>query len=728
MWSLDLVFPKLSVFARTAEPVRVATPHARRALINAAGACVSCGGAAVPSQSRATAFWPDGSVKWLLTYFLADLPANRECVYTLGPGTPVRPEKPVTISRTAAAGFTINTGVLNAELGGPGSSILGNIDRGSGSRAASFKKTEFNGPWVTLKGRRLDLLVGDWTVLENGPVRVALRTAGKHTADGHSALDYEFTVAAWAGRSELEFEYRFIHKEDDPVLDIQAMAFQIQPETGAEQVAHARGHEGPTFLTQNDGTTTRYSHGFNGPYRVEDGTSLKLLIDKDYYEYAEGANDTFFGTCCADWRDSTRGIAVFMYQAYQNYPKAFYLDRNHVDLYLVPPEQPVRVYRGSAKRHRFMLRFHGADESLYDLDIRAHHYEYPDRPVLKREAYRNAAVFTAYIPAQEPQPEREWRLKAMAWNTTGAMGMMNFGDWWDGGEWQNNEYDAVHWFLVQHARTADRVMFDKMLIYGEHQLDVDFCHYDPERSFRQGGAVEHSPEHATGNVAVCHQWTEGLIDYYHQTGDERALEAATSIAKNQTALLEAHVFSNPRYGAPRQMGWALRSLASVYGETGDAALLEPCEKIVQRFIAWQKEYGAWLGFYTTTTQVRVPFMQSVAIRALAYYEELKPDERVRNLVLNEINDILNKGIDQVSGRFYYKEVPYTRADSILGHIFECCVIGYRYTGDSSYLTRVKSMFDTFMEERVPHITSPRNFAECFPGPASYVKALEEAGL
>jgi hypothetical protein len=724
--AIDLVFPKLSVFDRKAESLRAASPHAPGALKDPAGVRVSRGGAVYPSQSRATALWPDGSVKWLLTSFQADLPANRECVYTLEQGRPGEPETPLRLDRIAGGGLVIHTGPLKAGLGGPGSPVLGDLELGS----VSFKKGEFDGPWLRLKGGRLELPVGPegWTPLEEGPVRAALRTRGKHTAEGRGLLDYEFTVIAWAGKPELEFEYRFIHKEDDPYLDIEALAFGLRPETEAEHLAHARGHEGPTYLTESDGVVTAYSHGFNGPYRVEDAAPLKLLIDENYYEYAEGAKDSFTGTLFADWRDGKRGLSCFPYQAYQNYPKALSLDKKELTFFIVPPEKPVRVFRGSGKRHHFMLRFHRADESLYDLDIRAHQYEYPDRPFLKREAYLKAGVFADYIPAKDPKPRREWRLKALSWNTMSWMGMMNFGDWWDGGEWQNNEYDQVHWFMVQYARTGDRVMFDKMLVYGEHQLDVDFCHYDPERTFRQGGAVEHSPEHANGNVAVCHQWTEGLIDFYHQTGDERALEAAKSIAKNQRALLEAHVFSNPRYGAPRQMGWALRSLASVYAETGDPSLLEPCEKIVRRFITWQEEYGAWLSFYTTHTQVRVPFMQSVAIRALAYYERLKPDERVRRLVLNEINDILNRGIDPVSGRFYYKELPYTRVDSLLGHIFECFVIGYRYTGDTSYLTRVKEMFDSFMDETVPRISSPRNFAECFPGPASYLKALEEAGL
>jgi hypothetical protein len=143
----------------------------------------------------------------------------------------------------------------------------------------------------------------------------------------------------------------------------------------------------------------------------------------------EGAKDSFSGTCLADWRDGRRGISFFMYQAYQNYPKAYNLGKNHFDLYLVPPEKPVRVYRGSGKRHRFMVRFHRADEDLYDLDIRAHQYEYPDRPFLKREAYLKAGVFADYIPAKKLEPRREYRLKAMAWNTESNMGMMNFGDW-----------------------------------------------------------------------------------------------------------------------------------------------------------------------------------------------------------------------------------------------------------------------------------------------------------
>jgi len=38
---------------------------------------------------------------------------------------------------------------------------------------------------------------------------------------------------------------------------------------------------------------------------------------------------------------------------------------------------------------------------------------------------------------------------------------------------------------------------------------------------------------------VCsHEWVEGVIDYYHFTGDERGLETAISIGDNILRLLD----------------------------------------------------------------------------------------------------------------------------------------------------------------------------------------------
>jgi hypothetical protein len=228
-------------------------------------------------------------------------------------------------------------------------------------------------------------------------------------------------------------------------------------------------------------------------------------------------------------------------------------------------------------------------------------------------------------------------------------------------------------------------------------------------------------------VAACHQWTEGLLDYYHYTGDERALEAAIGIVKNEIKMLEDQVFPNPRYGAPRQMGWALRALVAVFNETHDPAWTVPCEKIVRRFMQWQAEFGSWISPYTARAQVRVPFMQGVAIRALGFYEQVKPDERIRKMVISEVDDILNNCLSY-DGKFFYKELPHLQMGGVTGYLFECFVMAYRYSGDIAYLTRTRDLFKDYMDEYIRENRGPRNFAQAFPGPAAYLKALEDTGL
>src|SRR5690606_19244730 len=73
-----ITFEKLSMYERSLEPCMVALPFAQGRLTPDAVSRISIldDAKSIPSQCRATALWPDGSIKWLLVHFLADLPAN----------------------------------------------------------------------------------------------------------------------------------------------------------------------------------------------------------------------------------------------------------------------------------------------------------------------------------------------------------------------------------------------------------------------------------------------------------------------------------------------------------------------------------------------------------------------------------------------------------------------------------------------------------------------------
>ncbi len=60
--------------------------------------------------------WPDGSVKWLLVDFLADVPAGGKAEFTLGLGARAGGKAPVIRISDGGGGYTVDTGVLKAVI------------------------------------------------------------------------------------------------------------------------------------------------------------------------------------------------------------------------------------------------------------------------------------------------------------------------------------------------------------------------------------------------------------------------------------------------------------------------------------------------------------------------------------------------------------------------------------------------------------------------------------
>lgn len=69
---------------------------------------------------------------------------------------------------------------------------------------------------------------------------------------------------------------------------------------------------------------------------------------------------------------------------------------------------------------------------------------------------------------------------------------------------------------------------------------------------------------------VCsHEWVEGLLDYYHFSGDERGLASAIGIGENVLRLLDTPMYAHAGEANARETGWALRTLTALYIETHD---------------------------------------------------------------------------------------------------------------------------------------------------------------
>jgi hypothetical protein len=249
--------------------------------------------------------------------------------------------------------------------------------------------------------------------------------------------------------------------------------------------------------------------------------------------------------------------------------------------------------------------------------------------------------------------------------------------------WVNNEYDRPHACALYYGLTGQRRVLDSGIVAARHWLDVDLCHYDPD-PLVHGGLKIHTRYHVTGRVTPSHEWTEGLLDYYFLTGRREGLEGAQSVAENIMRHMAQPRMRQPGASSVREGGWALRAMVGMWLGTGEARWRQEAKRLVDMYVDWFERYGALLAPYTSHSMPRVTFMISLTINSLARYLLIEDDERVKNLIVRTVDDMLEHclGPDGIS---YYKELPSLRRTAPTLHLLEALTHTYRITGKVDYL-------------------------------------------
>lgn len=737
---VEISFEKLSRFERKDEPCAVAIPLATGVLSDPAGIALVDQGKSLPVQTAVSSRWPDGSVKWLNLDFQTELPGNAGKRLTLGfeGGKPVEPAQSVQVT-PSNGGLLIETGELTAGLNGPGESGIFGAVNGEGF---NFPKGSLKGPaiydaageWIAVIDER------GWQILKGGPLVVSVKAGGKHHhRTGKSLLDFEIEITAFAGKPWLQVDYRIIHRETAPEIQLTGMelSYVHDPQENMEIGTRLATSNYRSFIQTGDGEQT-----------------LQKTIDAEYmlYDMNEHIPETFYGTFWADWRQpQVGGLCLTLYQAYQNFPKSLAVGKAGLVAGILPQGSSLILLQGMAKTHRMFLHFHGTDTPESELNVRSLQFQLPDRGALQPEVYKCAGVLEDVF-VSKPVDWVERSLVNMADNRARAYGILAWGDAPDLGYteqgrgkgrlvWTNNEYDFPHAAMLMYVKTGERRFMDYVLVAAQHLMDVDVCHYH-EDPLRYQGQITHSAWHVTGKVSPCHEWVEGLLDFYHLTADNRALETAIGIGENVIRLL-----AQPRYHAEgginaRETGWALRSLVALYRETHDEKWLEPAEMIVEHFETWKATYGGWLSPYTDHTVVRVPFMIAVAVNSLMRYYRVRPQERIKTMIIDAVTDLVDNCL-QDNGVFYYKELPSLRRNGTNTLILEALAYAYEFTGEKHFLQVGLATFNLAMrssggysgykqirEDAVLFGSSdgPKRFAQAFYALAYYYRTAVQAGV
>jgi len=683
----------------------------------------------VPRQVRPLATWPDETVMFALLEWQATVGHNAPQQYSLelvgGMESPL-PEHPVAITESNGR-IIISNGPLHAA-----------IRRDAKSPSLSLTLNEhriFNGPiemWATDgHGVTHDAILEDpqsIRIIEAGPLVGIIEISGTHKSKtGDVFLEYVLRLRFDAGRAELNISHTFANmgKEPDGVAvgeiglrlpqfattDIQRIVRQTHSGINSE-TRYPEFQENATISI--DRTGTRIID--NTPFR-EDTSGYPPYLKK----YAHHTDD-WIGLRTPNWSAIT-----FVHEARENWPKRIISQDKVLEYHLWPKAAKLQHLRqGMARTHHIQLSFFDPGEKANVLHMHRCKMNTPPNVVVPFEWYQECAVFGMenILPWM---PRRYRHLEGLfvegierQWVT----GMLNYGDDPDSGYtasysqaglgkdtvWINNEHDFMSQAVIQYWRTGRRNAWKGAKICAEHQIDVDFVRKSDDR-WKEGGTPAHCYQHTTAAVYPSHLWTEGLLQYYLTSGDERALEAAKSIGRLICQYVEE------RYAAlateSRMEGWALIALAALIEVTHDDRCLRAARKIERRI----REAALRKGAYDSAG---MNYGTGTVLTGLAHLHRITGRSETLNLLLQILDWHAEYGQNDVGTTWGDALLPYQLNLTLPAYAY-----AYTATRDKKYL-EAGIKFLRFTGPPYWHSTL-KIAAKCYRTYLPYLKVAHEAG-
>lgn len=560
----------------------------------------------VPAQFSAIGFWPDKSIKWVLIQFPAALKAKEDALYTVSFGADVknfRQKSPLKYTDSKNK-LTVDTGKIQAVIDKKNFALLSKIsadDKYLGSFAPDgFTITDENGKKLSSAFLPPEKIV----ISESGPRRLSVKVKGVFGNNEYSF--YTVLLGFTAGSPVVDMEITLTNANlKTEFTDITSFDMVF---CGKEKINSFRMDQHQIALNK----------------RIFQKEEKLLELDgKTFQAQLSGS-----GAAAGD----TTQINFALKDAAFRYPKAFHTTENKIVFELLPAlpdakfgthlphylqfpfcEGKYRMKWGMSFTERIKIDFTGtvSAEQLNAGEI---------IPVIDRD-YLASTKAIAGIPAKSDHSFDKWdqaaldgfRAHMVKKEKERAYGFLNYGDSF--GErsrnWTNNEYDLPHGLFMLFARTGNKDVFRWAVKAAQHQADVDIIHAYPDPYYFGVNA-----QHGVGHTGVSHQrfikpatwsypvditytginghtWSEGMLDCWSFTGDQRVMDAALELGEHLT-----------RYTAPnfqklgtheRSGGWSMKALIAYYKTTGNKKYLDAMTRIAKIAMSEQKfnKGGAW---------------------------------------------------------------------------------------------------------------------------------------
>ncbi|MGE3821528.1 MAG: hypothetical protein AB7I30_19120, partial [Isosphaeraceae bacterium] len=474
-------------------------------------------GTRIPCQVRASATWPDGSVKWLFLDFFHDLSRSGEGRYRVVYGREIEREpSPLAVKiREVAEGLVVDTGAVRFLVPKGRFAILDEVQGADGTPrvvgpVAVQVKEATGRVWSSL-----DRPVGRLEVEHAGPSHAVILVESEWPRSGRpsTGFGHRARIHAYAGSPLIQVDHFVANTDSRPARAVEgSMASQVDVHSITIPIALAPGVR---RVVTDQGEATL-------PGALIQATEdLAIVGGKERPARLPGWISV--GT--------ERGALSLGLEGFrEQFPKALRWNSEGVEVDLWAAEGGAFTWiEGVGKTHHLSLYF-GETHTPTSAELLA------TGPILAQaspEWYAASGAFGPILPAsQSPLPEVERELESHIADPIVArvgLGFENYGDHSSNGYvkgsflWDNNEYDTPAACLVHFARTGDRDALRLGLAGAQHYVDVDVVHYSSQQPdwFRAQHTHSHDRfgHHTAQGPNMNHAgYVQGLILATYLTG------------------------------------------------------------------------------------------------------------------------------------------------------------------------------------------------------------------
>jgi hypothetical protein len=635
--------PDQPPFERQGEPVAVGVTCPRGSVTRSERwALIDQRGRQVPVQTTVLDRWGDGSVRWLLAEFHADVDADGGGAYALAPDAGA--DSPIGISiEHAGEALRVWTGVAAIDVPRSGAAFISAVDIGGRSilESTAIAAEDAN-------GTRYQLSIHRTTIERAGALRAVIRIDGALVdAAKRPWLDATLRLQFFAGlgtaKAELSITNSRAAKHPGGVWDlgdpgsilIRDLSIELVPSravqgdvwgsidgtdrmepAGARFAVHQESSGGErwqheTHLTRDQRVAAR-SRGFRAERSGRDVAGLRA-------------------TPIASIGGGETRVSVALPRFWQVWPKAIDADARRCAVAMFP------------RAHGGLHELQGGERSTLTFGmcfgrdtVTAEPLAWmrsPLRVSADAHAYRHAGIWAPFSAGSALTVKAYDALVGTAIQGPASFterreaideyGWRNFGDLYADHEGDlvshyNNQYDAVAGFITRFAQTGDHRWWTLADELAGHVTDIDLYHTTRDRAAYNGGYFWHTQHYQAAGTATHrayskltgssgggpsaeHNYTTGLMLHHFMTGSERSRAAVIQLANwvmdmddgrksrfrwidRRDTGLASSTRSPDFHGPGRGAGNSINALLDAHRLTGEPRYLEKADALIARSV------------------------------------------------------------------------------------------------------------------------------------------------